>query len=473
MSTDSSPPGVFGLRSLVLRGGTLLFGRQVASMCLSLIGLVVITRFIGPESYGAYTAALVVVQSLQISVQNGVSAYLIRQAGEVPEREYCVASTFLLALSLLLAFGIVVSADIAALWVQAPGFAALLRTLALVMPFQSLATVAGARIDRALNFRQVTLVELSTQIAYYVVAVPLALFGLGAWSLVFAWVVQQICACALLHVAAKYVFSFAWDSPFILRMIHYSFQVSVPGWLAQLRTLAKTMILGHFLGAEAVAYVGFAARLLDLLTVAKNIGWRVSLAAFGRIQSQPEKLKRAINEAMQLQTLAIGPMLLAFSWIGGPILLAISGERWSPVNDLFPYLALSYLANAQFNMHISALLVLDRNLRFMLFSASYSLITVLACAAMIPYSGLIGYGWAEIAGLPAYLILHFAVVPLIGHLRYRVSLVWATGIAIGLFWRQLGWWAIPVPFLALLFPESIRQIRAFMVAARIASGYSR
>jgi PST family polysaccharide transporter len=438
-------------------------------MCLSLVGLVIVTRIIGPESYGAYTAAFVSVQNLQIMVQTGVAAFLIRRAAEVSEREYRTASTFLLAVTLLLVIGIEVGADAVGVWVLVPGFSPLLRALALVMPLQSLGAIAGAQVDRALNFRQAALIELSSQVVYYVVAVPLALMGQGAWSLVFAWIVQQSVSCALLHIAARYVVSFAWDQALISRMASYSLQYSAATSLGQLRAVVKLLIVGHFLGAESVAYVGLAVRVIELLSIIRAITVRLSLAAFGRIQSEPERLLRAINEAMQLQTLAIGPLLLAFSWVGGAIMLMISGERWSPVIDLFPYIALSYLTNAQFNMHVSALQALNRNLPVFLYQMLYLLILAPACAVMINEFGLIGYGWAEIVALPSYLVLHFAVIRIIGPLQYRVSLVWWVGVSIGLFWHQLGYWAMSAPFLALLFPGSIRQIRSFLLAARAAT----
>jgi O-antigen/teichoic acid export membrane protein len=465
LSADRSPPATFGLRGSVLRGGAFLFGRQVASMCLSVIGIVVVTRVIGPESYGAYTTALGVSQYVQTLCQTGVVVFLVRHANEVSERDYGAASGFLLALTLLLTSCIEMGADIVGLWVQVPGFAPLLRALAIVMPLQSLAAIASARLDRALNFHQSAVIEFSGQLAYYLIAVPSALLGYGAWALAFAWIVQQVTYCALVHIAARHAIAFAWDKALIVRMVTYSLQFSAANWLWQLRSLVNPLIVGHILGAESVGYVGLTIRLMELLAVVKTITWRLSIAAFGRIQAEPEKLIRAINEAMQLQTLAIGPMLLGFSWIGGTVLLMVVGERWSPVIDLFPFIALAYLTNAQFNMHASALHVLNRNPQVAIFAILHLAIFAPACAAAVAHVGLVGYGWAEIVALPSYFVLHIAVVRAIGHLQYRLSFIWWLGIALGLFWRELGWWAISAPFVSLLLPESIRQIHSFISAA--------
>jgi O-antigen/teichoic acid export membrane protein len=470
---SDSPAVIDDLRSMVLKGGVFLFARQVASACLSFLGILIVTRIIGPESYGSYTTALAIAQYLQNLGQTGVSVFLVRHAGDISERQYRTASTFLLAVSLVVSLCLEIGADGLNIWVQVPDFTALLRTLAIFMPLQSLTAVASARVDRALNFRHAATIELIGQITYYVVALPAALWGYGAWSFVFAWVAQQIVCCVLLHIAARYVFAFAWDNTTIAHMLTYSLPFSAAAWLVQMRSLVNPLIVGHFLGAEAVAYVGLTVRLMELLATVKTITWRLSLAAFGRIQTQPDKLTKAINEAMQLQTLAIGPMLLAFSWFGGAILLMITGARWAPVIELFPFVAVAYLTNAQFNMHVSALQVLNHSLLVAIFAALNLVLFALGCAATVTQIGLLGYGWGEIIAIPSYLILHILVRRAIGRLQYRLSLIWWLGIAVGLFWRELGWWAIAGPFLALSFPGSIRQIKIFIqmfTAARNSAG---
>jgi PST family polysaccharide transporter len=39
--------------------------------------------------------------------------------------------------------------------------------------------------------------------------------------------------------------------------------------------------------------------------------------------------------------------------------------------------------------------------------------------------------------------------------------MWWAAVAIGLFWRQLGLWAIAVPIVALLCPPSLRQLKLY------------
>jgi PST family polysaccharide transporter len=330
------------------------------------------------------------------------------------------------------------------------------------LPLQFLGTVASARLARVLDFRRSAIIELLAQIAYYLIAIPLALSGLGAWSLVSAWVVQQLVSCVLFHAASRYVFRPAWDSSLIAAMVAYGMQFSIANAWSQLRLLVNPLIVGHFLDAEAVGFVALTARLVETLAVIRTITFRISFAAFGRLQHDHARLVRAMTEAIQLQTLAIAPLLLAFSWFGGLVLIPLVGDRWSPVISLFPYVALGNLALAQFNTHISALHVVNHSLQVSMFSSLSLLLFALGCAATVTQAGIIGYGYGELISLPSCFLLHVFVVRHIGRPDYQVAFIWLFGSAFGLFWHELGWWAILAPFIALIFPASIRQIRSFV-----------
>src|SRR5580700_3771549 len=60
------------LKGKVFEGGALLMGRQLVSMALSIVGLLVITRIIGPAAYGPYVAALSICQYAQNLGQAGI-----------------------------------------------------------------------------------------------------------------------------------------------------------------------------------------------------------------------------------------------------------------------------------------------------------------------------------------------------------------------------------------------------------------
>jgi O-antigen/teichoic acid export membrane protein len=449
-----------GLRHLVLTGGAFLVGREFLSVLLSLIGVLVITRIIGPSAYGSYAAALAVNQYLVSLCQGGIGVYLIR-GQDVTERQFHVASSLLLSVALVVFAIAQVSVPVISSWLNLAGFDFLLRTLLLSLPIQVLSTAANAKIERALDFRRIAMIELSGQLIYYAIAVPMALAGFGVWSLVSGWCIQQAVICALLHMASSYVPKPAWDTQIASDLARHSIGFSVGVWTWQLRSLINPLVVGHFLDARAVGYVSLTIRLVEMLTLAKAVVWRLSVAAFAKMQLEPKRLLSAVNYGMQLQTLAIAPPLLGFAWFGGWIIPLVFGPQWEPVIALFPFIALGYLVNAQFSMHSSALYVLHRNLDVFLFNLANLVIVALVSWIAVPKLGIFGYGWGEIAGFASYFLLHYFITNRLDSPDYRLVAIWCAGASVGLFWRYLGVWTICAPFVALLWPRSLRRLRWF------------
>ncbi len=127
MNDDSAvEPARQGLRGRIFEGGAMLMGRQLVSMGLSLVGLLVITRIIGPAAYGPYVAALGICQYAQNIGQAGIGVYLVRASGDVSERAYDVATTLLLISAIGLMAILEASLGLIARWIPMPGLTPLL-----------------------------------------------------------------------------------------------------------------------------------------------------------------------------------------------------------------------------------------------------------------------------------------------------------------------------------------------------------
>jgi O-antigen/teichoic acid export membrane protein len=449
------------LKGKVFEGGALLMGRQLVSMALSIVGLLVITRIIGPAAYGPYVAALSICQYAQNLGQAGIGAFLVRAPGEVSDRTYDVATTVLLISSGGLMLVLEASLGLIAKWMPLPGLSQLLAVMLVTVVLQTLTVAASAKLERALDFRRVAMIETVGQLLYYGVGLPLVLLGFGVWSLVAGWFLQQLFLCIGFHVVARYRPRLLWDKAIVRSMLAYTSGYAASDWLWQLRGLINPLVVGHFLPAEAVGQVGLAIRMLELLSFTKTIAYRLSVAVLAKVQHEPAKLVEATTDGMRLQTLALGPVLLGFSWFGGFVLSLVFGPRWEPVMLVYPYLALSYLTNAQFNMHSSVLYVLHRNWAVSWFHIVHIVLFAGAAWVAVDRFGLVGYGYAEMVALLGYPVIHRSVRHLVGSPQYGLSGLWWASVAIGLFWRQLGLWAIAVPFIALLCPPSVRQLKLY------------
>lgn len=455
-----------GLRTSAVRGGIYLVSRQAIAAGLKLIGVLLITRVLGPTRYGAFVAAYNIYQYALLLGQAGVGIYLLRYHGDLPEAARRTAYTLLLGTGLLLALALEALRGPLSGWVGITGFSDVLTVMAFALPFQLLLIPATTLLERKLDYRAVATVEIGSDVAYYALAAVLVLSGEGPVALGISLLVQQALFFVLAHHLSRTWPRFGFDKGTVREIAAYAATYSFANWIWQLRMLVNPLVAAPALGARDVGLIGMTVGILEMLSVIKTVVWRLSVSVLGRLQHDAEKLRRAVTEGMEMQTLGVGAILLGFGWFGWLIIPIVFGTRWLPVMDYYPYVALAYLTVAAFNVHSAVMAVVDRNRDLGLcFIVHVALFGGTAWYA-VRHFGPVGYGYGELAGIPAFLLVHLVLARAVGSPKYGVAALWWCGAAVGLFWQQLGLWAVAVPFVALLMPASLGRIAGYAAMIR-------
>ncbi|KAB8320184.1 oligosaccharide flippase family protein [Tolypothrix campylonemoides VB511288] len=415
-----------GLRSKVIKGGALMVIRQALGILLSLIGVLFITRVIGPTEYGLYGVAYGIVSFLGGLGIWGLDVYLLRKTSNPDQQDYDQAFTLLLCISGVFALSLVLGQHIIAQMLKLPQVAPLIAVMGLTLPLSLLNLPLTIKLDRDLNFQRVALIELISQISYYIAAVPLAHRGEGAWAPVGGLWLQQITMVVLTVYSTNLRPRLCWQPSLIREMLRNGLSLSFGGWIWQLRSLVNPVIVGRFAGAEAVGFVALAIRLVEMLAFAKSVTWRLAMAALAKLENDKTRLRRSVEEGMRLQALAVGLPMAAFAIAAPVVLPLVFGEKWIPALQIFPLIAIGYLGNSIFNLHSSVLYLFGKNLEVAWFHAAHMVLFAGSAFLLVPYLGMIGYGWAEIAGLASYIVIHIYIAKEIGSPNYTVALSWFT-----------------------------------------------
>jgi PST family polysaccharide transporter len=149
-------------------------------------------------------------------------------------------------------------------------------------------------------------------------------------------------------------------------------------------------------------------------------------------------------------------------WLAPFAVPLVFGSDWSQVLILLPFVAFGYLTNTLFTLQISGLFVLRRYLDVAAVHLFHVSLFAVTAALLVPRFGLVGYGYGEITGTAAYLLLHLLFSRVVQRPDYRVAGVWWAAFSAACFVRPIGWWmAIPLVIL-LASPGFWRQVRELL-----------
>ncbi len=440
------------LRTVAVRGGIYMVLRQGLGIAVSTVGIILLTRALGPKEYGIWSAAFAVYFYLSTFFQGGVKTYLVRHQEELLPQDYHQAFSLLLLLSFAGAGVGFLAVPFLQRWTDFGGFGMATMALLAVLPIQLVSTVPLAYFERLLDYRPVALIEFASQVVFYPVALPLAFRGWGAFAPVAGWWAAQLLTLGLMFWKSGYRPRLYWESMRAGSMIRYGWSFSAFEGARSLRLLVNPLIVGRYAGAEAVGQVALAIRIAEQLSsIVMFPASRLSISVLARLQEDKARLTKALAEGMNLQLITVGPLLIGFAFVAPWIIPTLLGPEWSPVLDVYPFIATPYLISTALIVHMSALIVLQRLWRLVIFRLVYLVAFAGWAIFLIPRVGLEGYGWAELAALPSFILLLVWVWLYVGKPMSVQAGVWLIAWTVPLFFWQLGSWGW-ISIVALILP---------------------
>ena len=397
------------LESKALTGGVILVGRQFFGIVLSLIGMLVTTRLLGPHKYGQF----VIVAGLTGYVANvgklGLDVYLIRHQGELDQGQVGVTQTLYLAIGILFSIAIVSLGPVVSWWYHDAFLRKLFWSYAIITPITLMSSIPIALLDRQLSYKQAAMVELFGQLLYVGFSVCIVWFTLSVWGVIIGLFAQTSVSLVLGTYWSKMRFSPRWDPAEARAQVRYGFGYSASMWIWQARDLVNPLLVGKLLGAEAAAFIAMAIRLVGLVGFAKAAVWRVYMSYLARISDDRDKMKDAIETGLSHQVLITGVSFVAFMAIAPDLIQGLMGPKWMPVLQVFPFIAAGIIVNSGFSLYSSALYIIGKNHAVSLFHSVHLLLFLSSAFIFLSWTGSItGYGWAEVAALLSYILIRYA-----------------------------------------------------------------
>jgi O-antigen/teichoic acid export membrane protein len=402
----SGQPASAPLGQVAVKSGSYLVAREAVGMVIRLAGIVVTVRTIGPRSYGIYAAAAAYVLFMSAFAQMGSEIYLIRAPRTLERRDYDQAFTFLLCTSFAATAASIGLTYALGPWLRPVGVLLPLRILLLSIPINVLWAPAQAAIERQFRYRQMGILEVGGDIALYGTAVPLALMGAGAWSLVagfFAW--------QLWLLVGSFLFSglrprWDWSRQAMVAMSRHGLTFSVSQWVSRLSGLVNPLVVGTFAGAVGVGYVAFAYRLTDTLAFAQRGAYRLGMVAMSRVHSsETARLRYGIEEGSLLQLVGLAIPFAAFGLAAHWLVPLLFGHTWVHAIPIYTLLALAVVLNAQGVIQTTFLYSRGDNNAVTVSAAVQTVALAVAAVLFVKHLGIDGFGYAFLIALVDLVVL--------------------------------------------------------------------
>lgn len=336
------------LNTIVSRLGTLVIG-------------IVLARVLGPSEFGVFAIATIAMLAVLSFNELGVSLAIVRWPDD-PAKIAPTVNLISVTSSAVLALGVVISAPAVSAALGDVRATPVVQVMALAILINGLVATPAAMLQREFMQRQRTIADQVNAWLGAFVSLALALLGFGAMSMALGRIAGSLASAVLFLRWSPLPYRFGWDRSVARRLLRFGLPLAAASIVVFASGYADQMIVGSFLGAEALGFYVLAFNLASWpVSIFSQPLRAVAPAAFAKVQSDPSAMTRGFTKVLGLLSLVSVPTCLAISGAAQPIVAFVYGQKWLPAADILTWLALVAALRIWFELCYDYLVVLGRS----------------------------------------------------------------------------------------------------------------
>jgi O-antigen/teichoic acid export membrane protein len=310
-------------------GGAKWMGISYAVRIISLaVTTIVLARLVEPRDFGILAAAMVVTQLCELLFNGGLAASAVQRKSLDPSEQNLI---FWMNVTLGVAISVVVffAANSIARLLGSPDAAPVLQLLCVATVFGSAGVMSRVSLERALQFRALSLIDIVATIVSSATSVALGYLGYAVIALASKYLVYQVIKTCMWYVAGTWRPSLIFSLATATHFLRSGGQLSLSQLFYVLSTNADRVIISKLSGERALGFYSFGLQIVQIpsLGLTAMIS-SVLLPALSLLQSDLERLKLAhvrTNHAVLSVSL---PLFIGLLLVAKPLVLVAFGEKW-------------------------------------------------------------------------------------------------------------------------------------------------
>lgn len=379
------------LNAFVSKFGTLAVGIALA-------------RLLGPDAFGTYAVAMVALLAVLSFNELGVSLAIVRWRGD-PQRIVPTVTTISVTMSVLL---FVAAYQVTPTYTAAmgdPEATAVVRLMLVSLLVNGLVASPAALMQRKFRQKQRMLVDQVNVWVGALLALVLAMAGLGAMSLAVGRVAGSVLSACLFIWFEPTGVRFGFDRTVLRPLLRFGLPLAGSSAVVFAAGYADQIVAGSVLGPTELGFYVLAFNLASWpVTMFSQPLRAVAPAAFARLQDDREALTGSMRWVVGVLAAVTFPVCFLLAGAADPIIRLVYGAQWAPAASALAWLGVFAALRIVFELVYDYLVVLGR-------TRGIFGIQVVWLVALLPALVLGATGWG-IAGVAAAQVVVAMVVVL-------------------------------------------------------------
>lgn len=373
------------------------FSDLIANQGIQFVIQVILARLLLPEDFGLIGMITIFISLSTTFIDSGFSQALIREQ-DAKQEDFSTVFYFNLAMASALYVVLFLSAPVISDFFREPKLIEILRVLSLVLIINSFGIIQRVMLVRRIDFKTQTKISIVASVVSGAVAVALAYFGFGVWSLVIRTLTMQFLVAFLLSLLNKWKPSLVFSMQSFKRLFRFGSRLLASGLLNTIYMNIYYVIIGRFFSATELGYFTNGKKLEEVASHAVSTSLqRVSYPVLSSMQKDENRLRAGFSKIIRASTFINFPIMVFLAATAGPLIGLVFGEKWLPSITYFQILCFAGMLFPLHAINLNTLKVKGRSDLFLkLEIIKKAITTAIIVFVLLLRLGIIGLLWGSV-----------------------------------------------------------------------------
>lgn len=311
------------------------FTGSLVTAIFQLAQMAVFARLAGPEATGVYALAAAFMAFVTPVAEAGLSQAIV-QVKTLQRKPLRQLAALNFGFCALIFTGLRLVGPSISQWYHSETLLTVLLLMASSLLFSPIGLQRSALLTRALRFDLIARIESISWAFSFAISITLALYGWGALAMAAGFWIRNLVVMVGSFIAQPALPPDIEAGGSLREYLRFGLFDLSGRWAEYLANYFDKLLLGKWLGMEALGYYNLAFTLLMLPTA--RIGYvvtRVSFPLYARMRDEQAAVQAFFEKTSRQLILVLFPVYLSLALFAREIALLVFGPEWLPAAPLF------------------------------------------------------------------------------------------------------------------------------------------
>lgn len=315
-------------KNKIIKGGFYLTIVNVMSQLLAIVVNIVLARLLLPEDFGLVALTMTFIGFIVLFTNMGFGSSIIHE-DEINQNQLSSIYWLNYGLSILSFLVIISTSKLAANFYDEQRLTSIVYVAALNIIITPLFTVHYKLLEKELDFKNISKINLWGVLIGSLSAIIGAFVGLGVYALVLQTLVSSIVRLFFIFRVKKWKPNLYFNFNEIKSMVWYSLRFKASNMAMYFERNVDYLILGKFFTSVVLGYYAFAYNIM--YTPVKRISYifsEVLFPSFSAIKNDKSKIINGYYKSLQLIAMISFPIMTIVAFNAELIIQTVFGSKW-------------------------------------------------------------------------------------------------------------------------------------------------